>query len=230
MPRSTPATRTSHQRRSRRRSRGALALTTVAATLVVVPPASAINYVAAQNGESWAVNDGAMPGLDTGSIRQTNQGSLLGYGGIRVSVSGTTPDRLDGELLRGFGLEFDGLDEFATTTPVRVSGVDVSRNLKVQRSANWARWVDTFTNRTNAPVTVEVSFGGILGQSSDTNPAFQASQARVLATSSGDAAISSTDSWAAVGTPTAAAASLTSGPTQNGTSATVIGTDRKSVV
>lgn len=224
MPRSTPATRTRHPRRSRRRSRGALALTTVAATLVVVPSASAINYVAAQNGESWAVNDGAMPGLDTGSIRQTNQGSLLGYGGIRVSVSGTTPDRLDGELLRGFGLEFDGLDEFATTTPVRVSGVDVSRHLKIQRSANWARWVDSFTNRTNAPVTVEVSFGGILGQSSDTNPAFQPSQARVLATSSGDAAIGTTDSWAVVGTPTAAATSLTSGPTQNGTSATVIGT------
>ena len=66
MPRSTRSTRTAHQRRSRRRSRGALALTTVAATLVVVPSASAINYVAAQNGESWAVNDGAMPGLDPG--------------------------------------------------------------------------------------------------------------------------------------------------------------------
>jgi amidase len=217
----SPATR---RRRSRRRSRGAIALTTVAATLAVVPGASAINYVSAQNGESWAVNDAAMPGLDTGSIRSTNQSSLLGYGGIRVSVSGTTPDRLDGELLRGFGLKFDGLDEFATTTPVRVSGVDVSRNLKIERSANWARWVDTFTNRTNAPVTVEVSFGGILGQSSDLNPAFQASQARVLATSNGDATVSSADSWAMVGTPTAAATSPTSGPTQNGTSATVIGT------
>lgn len=223
MPRSTPATRTPNRRRSRRRSRGAVALTTVAATLVVVPSASAINYVTAQNGESWAVNDAAMPGLDTGSIRSTNHSSLLGYGGIKVSVSGTKPDRLDGELLRGFGLKFDGLDEFATTTPVRVSGVDVSRNLKIERSANWARWVDTFTNRTNAPVTVEVSFGGILGQSSDLNPAFQASQARVLATSSGDADVTSADSWAMVGTPTAAAATPTSGPTQNGTSATVIG-------
>ncbi|MBF6621301.1 MAG: amidase [Patulibacter sp.] len=198
-------------------------MTTVAATLVVVPGASAINYVSAQNGESWAVNDTAMPGVDTGSIRSTNQSSLLGYGGIKVSVSGTKPDRLDGELLRGFGLKFDGLDEFATTTPVRVSGVDVSRNLKIERSANWARWVDSFTNRTNAPVTVEVSFGGILGQSSDTNPAFQASQARVLATSNGDTDVTSADSWAMVGTPTAAATTPTSGPTQNGTSATVIG-------
>ncbi|MFA4928305.1 MAG: amidase [Patulibacter sp.] len=229
MSRSTPSSPASRRRRSRRRSRGALALTTVAATFAVVPGASAINYVSAQNGESWAVNDAAMPGVDTGSIRSTNQSSLLGYGGIKVSVSGTTPDRLDGELLRGFGLKFDGLDEFATTTPVRVSGVDVSRNLKIERSANWARWVDTFTNRTNAPVTVEVSFGGILGQSSDLNSAFQASQARVLATSNGDANVTSADSWAMVGTPTAAAATPTSGPTQNGTSATVIGTSGTSL-
>ncbi len=220
MSRPTPSRPSSR----RRRAGGAAALSAVAAALIAVPSASAINYVSAANGERWAVNDAAMPGLDTGSIRQTNQGSLLGYGGIKLSVSGSKADYLDGELLRGFGLRFDGLDEFATTTPVRVSGVDVSRNLKVERSANWARWVDSFTNRARQPVTIEVSFGGILGQSSDTNPAFQATQARVLATSNGDTSITSADAWATVGTPTAAATSLTSGPTQNGTSATVFGT------
>ena len=217
-------TRGSTRSRGRRIVVASAAATSVAAGLVAVPSASAINYVSAQNGESWAVNDGAMPGVDTGSIRQTNQSSLLGYGGIRVSVSGTAKDRLDGELLRGFGLTFDGFDTFTTKTPVRIGSIDVSRHLKIERSANWARWVDSFTNRTSAPVTVDVSFGGILGQASDTNPAFQASSAKVLATSSGDAAISSADSWVAVGTPTAAAATPTSGPTQNGTSATVIGT------
>ncbi|CAB4921703.1 unannotated protein [freshwater metagenome] len=210
--------------RRRRAVAAAAATTSVLAALAVVPQASAINYVTSQNGESWGVNDAAMPGVDTGSIRSTNQSSLLGYGGIRVSVSGTAKDRLDGELLRGFGMTFDGFDTFTTKTPVRISGVDVSRHLKIQRSANWARFVDSFTNRTSAPVTVDVSFGGILGQSSDTNPAFQASSAKVLTTSSGDTTISSADSWVTVGTPTAAAATPTSGPTQNGTSATVIGT------
>jgi amidase len=199
-------------------------LAAAAAALVGAPSASAINYVSSANGESWAVNDAAMPGVDTGSIRSTNQNSLLGYGGLRMNVSGTRRDRLDGELLRGFGLTFDGIDEFRTTTPLHVAGVDVSRNLRINGAENWARWVDSFTNRTDAPVTIEVSFGGILGQASDTSSTFQATSAKVLTTSSGDAAITAADSWVAVGTPTAAAATPTSGPTQNGTSATVIGT------
>lgn len=187
-------------------------------------PAHAINTVTNQSNIAWQVNDAAMPGVDTGSIRQITGNSLLGYGGIRVSVSGLKKDRLDGELLRGFGMKFDGLDEFETTTPVHLSGVDVSRNLKIARSANWARFVDSFTNRTSAPITVEVSFGGILGQSSDTtDPAtFQASQARVLTTGSGDQSITNADAWVAVGTPTLAGGFT--GPTTNGTSATVLGT------
>ena len=218
-----PRSRSTSRPRSRTARAAAVAVAASAAALTAVPSASAINYVSSANGESWGVNDAAMPGLDTGSIRSTNQNSLLGYGGLRVSVSGLHPDRLDGELLRGFGLRFDGLDEFATTTPVRVSGVDVSRNLKIDRGENWARWVDSFTNRTSAPVTIEVSFGGILGQASDTASGYQATSAKILATSSGDQAITPSDSWVAVGTPTAAAATPTSGPTQNGTSATVIG-------
>ena len=109
MTRPNPSPRPANRPRSRRRSRGAIALTTIAATLVVVPAASAINYVSAQNGESWAVNDAAMPGLDTGSIRQTNHNSLLGYGGIKVSVSGTKADRLDGELLELLGRAAEAL-------------------------------------------------------------------------------------------------------------------------
>lgn len=186
-------------------------------------PAFAINTVTNQSNIAWQVNDAAMPGVDTGSIRQITGNSLLSYGGIRVSVSGAKQDRLDGELLRGFGMKFDGLDEFATTTPVHISGVDVSRNLKIERSANWARFVDSYTNRTSAPITVEVSFGGIMGQSSDTtDPAtHQAQQARVMTTASGDQTITSADAWVAVGTPTVAGAFT--GPTTNGSSATVLG-------
>jgi amidase len=71
---------------------------------------------------------------------------------------------------------------------------------------------------------VDVSFGGILGQASDTTTGFQASSAKVLTTSSGDTTISSADAWTAVGTPSTETTPLTAGPTSSGTSATVIGT------
>lgn len=177
-----------------------------------------VNQFTTANNERWEVNDGAMPGLDTGSIRSTTGASLLGYGGIRVSVSGVPRHRMDGELLRGFGLRFDGLDGFETTTPVGLSGIDVSRELRFDLAASTARFLDRFTNRTAAPVTVEVAFGGILGQNNGEN------QSEVVNSSSGDTAISSADSWVEIASPTAAATTPTSGPTQNGPSATVLGT------
>jgi amidase len=194
------------------------AVAALAASALLAPAAGAVNYVTTANNERWEVNDGAMPGLDTGSIRSTTGSSLLGYGGIRVSVSGVPRSRMDGELLRGFGLRFDGLDSFETTTPVNLSGIDVARELKLDLPSSTARFLDRFTNRTAAPVTVEVTFGGILGQNNGEN------QSEVVNSSSGDTAISSADSWVEVATPTAAATTPTSGPSQNGPSATVLGT------
>ncbi len=204
--------------RPRRRALAAAAALAAGAGALFAPSAGAVNYVSSANGERWEVNDGAMPGLDTGSIRSTTGSSLLGYGGIRVSVSGAERDRMDGELLRGFGLRFDGLDTFETTTPVNLSGIDVAREVRFDLAANTARFLDRFTNRTNMPKTVEVTFGGILGQNNNEN------QSETVNTSSGDTAITSADSWVEVATPTAAATTPTSGPTQNGPSATVLGT------
>ncbi|HST42588.1 MAG TPA: amidase family protein, partial [Conexibacter sp.] len=190
----------------------------VGAGVVLAPAAGAVNFVTTANGERWEVNDGAMPGLDTGSIRSVTSASLLGYGGLRISVSGTPVARMDGELMRGFGLRFDGLDSFATTTPVNLSGIDVARELRLDLTGNSARFVDRFTNRTNMPKTVEVTFGGILGQNNGEQ------QSEVVGSASGDTAITSADSWVEVATPTAAAVPVTAGPTQNGPSATVLGT------
>ena len=50
--------------------------------------ASALNYVYDTNQDFWAVNDAAIPGLDTGSIQSTATHSLQGYGGIRMQVDG----------------------------------------------------------------------------------------------------------------------------------------------
>lgn len=212
MPCSTPP-----RRRWRARAAGATLLA-AAAGLAAAAPAGAINYVPAANGVTWDVNDAAMPGLDTGSIRATTDASLLSFAGLRVSVAGTPKHRMDGELLRGFGLTFDGLDEFTTTKAVNLSGIEIRRQLKFERSANWGRWVDSFRNTTNAPKEVAITFGGILGQNNGEN------QAEVVDTSSGDLTPGAADSWVEVATPTAAATSPTSGPSQNGPSAVVLGT------
>ncbi|MDO8211779.1 amidase [Conexibacter sp. CPCC 206217] len=210
--------RSPRSQRQRRRALGVAAVLAAGAGAILAPTAGAVNYVTSANGERWEVNDAAMPGLDTGSIRSTTGSSLLGYGGIRVSVSGAERARMDGELLRGFGLRYDGLDRFTTTTPVNLSGIDIARDVDFDLPGNTARFVDRFTNRTSMPVTVEVTFGGILGQNNGEN------QSEVVNSGSGDTTISSADSWVEVATPTAAATTPTSGPSQNGPSATVLGT------
>src|SRR6187397_880065 len=89
--------------------------------LSLAPPSSAFNYVADANGTYWGVQDAAPPRVDTGSIRATQTGTgqngafsttLNGFGGIMVFVQTGTPLRFNGELMRGFGLQFDGVDRF----------------------------------------------------------------------------------------------------------------------
>src|SRR4051812_4984742 len=84
-------------------------LAIVIASVLVAAPAQAINYVPSANGITWDVNDAAMPGLDTGSIRAVTDNAVLSVAGLRVSVASTPKHRMDGELLRGFGLTFDGV-------------------------------------------------------------------------------------------------------------------------
>ena len=50
------------------------------------------------NGDTWNVNDAAVPGMDTGSIHNTGTSSLQGYGGIRVKVPGNP--RLNGAVMQ----------------------------------------------------------------------------------------------------------------------------------
>ncbi len=78
---------------------------------------------------------------------------------------------------------------------------------------SWARFVDSFTNTTGAPITIEVAFGGQVGYNTGTN------QSAIAATSSGDAALTPADGWASFYSPTSGAGSAT----VNGTSATVTG-------
>src|SRR4051812_31952054 len=159
----------------------AVAASTVAtlACLVAASPGSAFNYVSDSNGTFWGFQDVAPPRVDTGSIRATQVGAgqnpaysttINGYGGVKGWGSSTPAPRLNGELMRGFGLTFDGVDRFTTTQAVPLGGVEISRSLLVKKEtpvgqASWSRWLDTFTNTTGAPITVKVAFGGQTGYS-----------------------------------------------------------------
>jgi amidase len=183
--------------RRRRRSTGIVAAGTLAVSFAAASPALAYNAVPAGNGTTWGVHDAAAPGLDTGSIRDVaNSAALRGFGGIRVQVSGGRADapsqRLNGAMMRGFGLRYDGHSRFRTTAAVDLAGVSISREIRIDRSADWARWFDSFTNTTKRDVTVDVVFGGLTGYDTGNNAS------RVAETSSGDATISSADSWSLV--------------------------------
>lgn len=183
--------------------------------LAAARSATAFNYVADANGTWWGIQDAASPGVDTGSIRATQAGpgqeppystSINGFGGIRVLVQKTPAPRLNGEVMRGFGLRFDGTDRFSTTQSVDMGGVLISRSIYVNRGANWGRWLDTFTNTTKSPITVKVAFGGQSGIG-----ATGANSSQVVKTSSGDAVVSPADAWVEVATP-AAATGMAGGP------------------
>src|SRR3954452_22463294 len=203
----------------------ALILTSVLAALVLAAPGHAFNYVSDSNGTWWGIQDVAPPRVDTGSIRATQVGpgqnpaystTINGFGGIQVQVPGAP--RFNGELMRGFGLQFNGIDRFTTTQAVRLGGVEMTRSVWIKKDlavgqASYGRWLDTFVNTTDAPLTIKAAFGGQSGYS-----ASGANSSALVNTSSGDTAINAADTWAEVATPLAGT-KLVGGP-----QATVIGT------
>jgi amidase len=190
--------------------------------LLVAKSATAFNYVADLSGTYWGIQDDAPPRVDTGSIRATqvapgqNGGystSINGFGGIRVAVQTAAAVRFNGEVMRGFGLRFNGVDRFSTTHSVDMGGVTISRSIYINRSANWGRWLDTFTNTTKGPITIKVAFGGQSGIGSS-----GANSSAIVKTSSGDTLVTPADSWVEVATPTEGT-TMVGGP-----QATVLGT------
>jgi len=184
--------------------------------------AGAFNYVTDANGTWWGIQDAASPRVDTGSIRATQVGpgqspgfstSINGFAGIKVLVGSAPAPRFNGEIMRGFGLAFDGADGFTTTQSVGLGGVAISRSVYINRNANWGRWLDTFTNTTRAPLTVKVAFGGQSG----IGPSGSNSSA-IVNTSSGDAVVSAADAWVEVATP------LSGNAMVGGPQVTVLGT------
>jgi amidase len=182
----------------------------------------AFNYVIDVNGTYWGIQDDDSPRVDTGSIRATQVApgqagayttGINGFGGIRVLVETTPAPYLNGELMRGFGLTFDGVNRFRTTQSLDMGGVTISRSVHINTNANWGRWLDTFTNTTQKPITIRVAFGGQSGQGTT-----GANTSEIVTTSSGDAVVTSEDAWVEYATPLQGA-TLVGGP-----QVTVLGT------
>ena len=79
---------------------------------------------------------------------------------------------------------------------MNLGGVTISRAIFINRSANWGRWLDTFTNTTKAPLTIKVAFGGQSGLGATGGNA-----STIVNTSSGDANVAPGDAWVEVATP-----------------------------
>jgi amidase len=194
---------------------GVLLLAVSTLLLALSGPVSAFNYVMDANGTWWGIQDAAPPRVDTGSIRATQiapgiladgfttqpySTAINGFGGIKVLVQTTPAPRFNGELMRGFGLRFDGVDRFGTTQSIDLGGVLISRSVYVNRGANWGRWLDSFTNSTNRPITIKVAFGGQAGVGIGLSGVNNL-PGPVVNTSSGDALVTAADAWVAVATP-----------------------------
>jgi amidase len=201
--------------------------------LAQVRPARAFNYVTDATGTWWGIQDAAPPRVDTGSIRATQTGpgdclfnscvtppystSINGFAGIKVLVQTTPPPRMNGEIMRGYGLAFDGVNRFRTTRSIDLGGITISRSVYINSNANWGRWLDSFTNTTRAPVTIKVAFGGQSGIGAASSAA-PGNASAIVNTSSGDAIVTAADSWVEVATP------LSGSTPVGGPQVTVLGT------
>src|SRR4029077_13403131 len=119
----------------------------------------AFKYVTDVNGTWWGIQDSTSPNVDTGSIRATQTGpgdclfnacttpaystTINGFGGIKILVKTTAPPRLNGEMMRGYGLVFDGNSRFKSTQSIDLGGIVISRSVFINTNANWGRWLDT---------------------------------------------------------------------------------------
>ena len=124
----------------------------------------AFNYVTDANGTWWGIQDAASPDVDTGSIRATQTGpgdclfnacttppystTINGYAGVKVLVHAARPPRMNGEIMRGYGLAFNGVNRFTSTQSIDLGGVVISRSIYINTGASWGQWLDTFTNET----------------------------------------------------------------------------------
>ena len=126
---------------------------------------------------------------DSGGVNEGGQDAFDEWGDLRLRVFDGSGGLLAATpILGNFGLVYSPGHRWGTTTPVLTGTIQVARSLYAPSGADWLRYVDTFTNTSGASRTVWVAWGGNLGSDEDT---------LTVASSSGDANIDATDTWAA---------------------------------
>ncbi len=88
---------------------------------------------------------------------------VLGFPEVNLPELAFPDMRYNGEMMRGYGLKFDGVSRFSTTQSIRLGGIEISRSVYINAGADWGRWLDTFTNTTFQSQTIKVAFGGQSG-------------------------------------------------------------------
>ncbi|WP_081957264.1 amidase family protein [Paenibacillus sp. FSL R7-0273] len=169
-----------------------IALSVIASGVIPLQTADALTRVTSESGTVWEIHDVFAPSLDTGSLRTVGATQVQGFGNIFVKVSSPTASLMNGQMMRGFDLKFDGVNTFTSAQSVNLGNVTVTRAVYVDTKNNRTRFFDTFTNVNTEVVKVDVSFGGSLGYGTAANASV------VKATYSNDLEVTTDDSWIVV--------------------------------
>ena len=183
----------------------------VAVTLGVV--AHAVTQLPSADGQFWDIQDTSWWSQDSGGIATGGGANPFdGFGYLKLRGDDAAP-----MYLRGFGLAHDGAERFDSITPVVAGDIAVSRSIFAPKDTNYLRYLDTFTNLSDRPRTIEVAWGGAAGAYDD------GGRVTVAATSSGDRTIDGRDTYVVVMQNARGVADPMRGPSGHGPSAHVLG-------
>lgn len=169
-----------------------IALSVMASAVIPFQTADALTRVTSQSGTVWEIHDAFAPSLDTGSLRTVGTTQVQGFGNIFVKISSSSASLMNGQMMRGFDLKYDGVNRFTSSQSVNLGNVTVTRDVYIDTINNRTRFFDTFTNKNDMAVKVDVSFGGSLGYGKAANASV------VKATYSNDLEVTTDDSWIVV--------------------------------
>lgn len=193
---------------------GALILSAAAAAV-----AGAVTRLPSADGQFWDIQDTSTWAQDSGGIATGGRANPFnGFGYLKVQVRTGTVTLASNRYLHGFGLAHDGDERFDSITPILVSGVVIDRAIFAPGDTSYLRYVDSYTNVSNAPRTVGVAWGGAAAAFED------GGRLSVATSSNGDRMIDLADSFVTVMQNAQRVADPMRGPSGHGPSAHVLGT------
>ncbi len=134
----------------------------------------------------WITNNNNLP-MDDGAVNDSGQDAFDSWGALNLRVTDEANTILtDNAVLEDFDFAFTG-EGWLSHKPQVYEGVSVSRAIDAPSTADYLRYLDTFTNTSDAVRKVYVAWGGNLGSDGWTT---------IAATSSGDLTIAADDQWA----------------------------------